>query len=63
MKEKLIGKTAEIRAGQQKSMEASIVSTMDRYFRDKKGKMGDLELSILDSIKRYFEEPPPRRIA
>jgi hypothetical protein len=44
-------------------MESNIVDTMNRYFRDDKGKMGNLELSIMNSVKRYFEEPPPKRAA
>jgi len=62
MKEIPINEAAEIRAVKQLSMETSIVDSMNRYFRDQKGRMGDLELSILDSVKRYFEEVPPRRV-
>ena len=50
-------------ARKRSSMESSIVDTMQRYFRDDKGKMGDMELSIMESVRRYFEEPPPKRIA
>jgi hypothetical protein len=56
------GKTIEI--GEHKrsrsSMESSIVDTMNRYFRDEKGRMGNMELSIIESVKRYFEGPPNR---
>ncbi len=45
------------------TMESNIVDTMNRYFRDDKGKMSKLELSIMDSVKRYFGEPPPKRVA
>ena len=44
-------------------MESNIVDTINRYFRDDKGKMSNLELSIMDSVKRYFGEPPPKRVA
>jgi len=64
MKELLTpGKTTENGANKRSSMESNIVDTMNRYFRDDKGKMGNLELAIMDSVKRYFEEPPPKRIA
>jgi len=64
MKELLTpGKTAENGANKRSSMESNIVDTMNRYFRDDKGKMDNLELSIMDSVKRYFEEPLPKRAA
>ncbi len=64
MKEMLTpGKTTESDTYKRSSMESSIVDTMQRYFRDDRGKMGDLELSIMASVRRYFEEPPPKRIA
>jgi hypothetical protein len=63
MKELLTGNTRDNGADNQSSMATSIVDTMNRYFRDDKGKMGSLERSIVDSIQRYFEEPPPKRIA
>lgn len=64
MKELLTpGKVTENGVHKRTRMESSIVDTMQRYFRDDQGKMGDLELAIIDSVKRYFEEPPPKRIA
>jgi len=64
MKELLTpGKTTGNGASKRSSMESNILDTMNRYFRDDKGKMGNLELSIMDSVKRYFEEPPPKRAA
>ena len=64
MKELLTpGKTTENGANKRSSMDSNIVDTMNRYFRDDKGKMGNLEISIVNSVKRYFEEPPPKREA
>jgi hypothetical protein len=54
------GKTIEIGEHKRSSMESSIVDTMNRYFRDEKGRMGNMELSIIESVKRYFEGPPNR---
>jgi hypothetical protein len=63
MKEVLTGNTTRNGADNQSSMATCIVDTMNRYFRDDLGKMGDMERSIVASVQRYFEEPPPRRIA
>jgi len=64
MKELLTpGKTTENGVNKRSSMESNIVDTMNRYFRDDKGKMSNLELSIINSVKRYFEEPTPKRVA
>jgi len=63
MKELLTGNTTGNRADNQSSMATSIVDTMNRYFRDDRGNMGELERSIVASVQRYFEEPPPKRIA
>ena len=57
------GKTPGTGAVTRSQMESNIVDTMNRYFRDDKGKMGNLEISIVNSVKRYFEEPPPKREA
>lgn len=58
-----LGKTTANGAVIRSRMESNIVETMNRYFRDDKGKMSNLELSIMNSVKRYFEEPPPKRVA
>jgi hypothetical protein len=63
MKELLTGNTTGNRADNQSSMATCIVDTMNRYFRDDQGKMGDMERSIVASVQRYFEEAPPKRIA
>lgn len=57
MKGPAIGKTGNDGENVQSRMEAGIVDTMQRYFRDDRGKMGRQELSILDSVMRYFENP------
>lgn len=62
IKELLVtGIVTENGAHKQTSMESSIVDTMQCYFKNDKGKMGDLELSIIASAKRYFEQLPPKR--
>lgn len=57
MKGPAAGKTGNGGTNVRSRMEATIVDTMQRYFRDDRGKMGKQELSILDSVMRYFDGP------